>query len=754
MWSWLSCVLVLRFGAAELLCPSGKYAVVAGWVDGAWGGCAACPAGKVNTDPQATRCNAPPGALSLRKTAKESNNEVENHDCEVSYWSAWSQCSKTCSFGGVQKRTRTVDAPRHGAGRPCPALTQERYCNAGRCPVRCTVSSWGAFSSCSRSCNGGTRDRTRTVLKRAPQSGGSVCPALKQRAQCHVVPCARNCAVGKYDEWSPCTASCGGGFSTRSRKALSRPKYGGAACPALTQHQNCGMQQCPADCVASVWSCGACTAACGAGVRPCTRMLITAPRFGGATCPAMSATHPCRAASCAPTTSPTPAPTLPPTPAPTGTPTMAPTRAPTPPPPFWSVPTWAAFAPSHARKGFCGDVEVAGEESGYLPVSKDRGRHLFFWFFHARPTPEAIAKGRASGEGADAAAAAAIVAAKTAPLVLVLGGDPGCSSVLSLLTGAGPCGVTADLGTKPNADSWTNHANVIWVEAPSGTGFSYDLYAESRGRGQGSGKAAAGKGDGRRAAEDFDAVGGELFIFVQEWLRAHPRFAEHELFIVAEGFASRYAPPLARRLLHANADPLRAPGALRVRLQGVALGSPALNQLAMYESYGRYVAHNAAHLSRALGRGTLRQMRRGARRCTARILECQATDADTGATREACEHALSLCADTFFAPLVKAGRSFADIRRPCSYVGGKAGTTNMCYDFSKETAFLRAPATRQQLGVRTESDKWRVCNHAVGGHFSGSWMRDADGDVPALLAGGVRLLVWASDFDYIANWIG
>ena len=753
-------MVLLHSGSAEVqkewMCPAGKYVIAAGWVDGVWGGCAACPQGKTSTDPEATVCADAPvapvhagigaGGGGAAAAGKGGGKAAASVGCRVSFWSAWSQCSKSCSFGGVQKRGRTVERPVRGGGRPCPVLMQERYCNAGRCPVRCAVSAWGAFGGCSKSCGGGVHARSRAVLHRAPLSrAGSVCPTLAQRAQCNVVPCSRNCAVGAWGAWSPCTASCGGGFATRSRKALSRARYGGVACPALRAHQNCGMAQCPADCVASVWSCGACTAVCGSGVRPCSRVLIAAAAFGGAACPVMSTARPCKAASCAPTAAPTPGPTLPPTPQPTGSPTPRPTIAPTPPPPFWTVSSWTNFIPSHASKGFCGDAEAAGEESGYLPVSKDRGRHLFFWFFEARPSAAAIAAGKAAGEGADAAAAAAIKAAAAAPLVLVLGGDPGCSSMLSLLTGAGPCTIDADLGTVPNPDSWTNHANVLWVEAPAGAGFSYDLYAGKRrrkgkgkdkdkGKGKGKGK---GKEEEGEEEEDFDSVGTDLFIFVQEWMRVHPRFA----------------PALAQRLLRSNADPQRAAGALRVRLQGVALGSPALNQLAMFESYGRYIAHNKAHLVRSIGRAALRAMRKGARRCTADILACQGTDAGAGATAASCREALALCAANFFAPLVRAGRSFADIRRPCAYAGG-AGATNTCYDFGKETRFLRAAATRRQLGVRAESGSWRTCNHGVGGHFQASWMRDADGAVPELLKGGVRLLVWASDFDYIANWIG
>jgi hypothetical protein len=59
-------------------------------------------------------------------------------DCVVSSWTAWTACSKRC-FGGTQTRNRIVlQAPREGApGRPppkqCPALKEKQFCNQGPC---------------------------------------------------------------------------------------------------------------------------------------------------------------------------------------------------------------------------------------------------------------------------------------------------------------------------------------------------------------------------------------------------------------------------------------------------------------------------------------------------------------------------------------------------------------------------------------------------------------------------------------------
>jgi len=63
---------------------------------------------------------------------------------------------------------------------------------------------------------------------------------------------------------------------------------------------------------------------------------------------------------------------------------------------------------------------------------------------------------------------------KEAPLVLWLTGGPGCSSEIALFTENGPCQVEKNgQETKANPYSWNRKANIVFVDQPAGTGFSY-----------------------------------------------------------------------------------------------------------------------------------------------------------------------------------------------------------------------------------------------------------------------------------------
>lgn len=60
-----------------------------------------------------------------------------------------------------------------------------------------------------------------------------------------------------------------------------------------------------------------------------------------------------------------------------------------------------------------------------------------------------------------------------APVLVWLQGGPGATSMFGLFDEHGPFYLTADLSLKPRDFSWNLIANVIYIDNPVGTGFSF-----------------------------------------------------------------------------------------------------------------------------------------------------------------------------------------------------------------------------------------------------------------------------------------
>lgn len=98
--------------------------------------------------------------------------------------------------------------------------------------------------------------------------------------------------------------------------------------------------------------------------------------------------------------------------------------------------------------GICEQRDDIKSISGYVDVSANE--HIFFWFFEAR--------------NADPT---------TAPLTTWINGGPGTSSMVGLFQEIGPCAIDADENVVNNPYSWTNASNLLFIDQPVQTGFSY-----------------------------------------------------------------------------------------------------------------------------------------------------------------------------------------------------------------------------------------------------------------------------------------
>ncbi|XP_077160383.1 SCO-spondin-like isoform X2 [Paroedura picta] len=124
----------------------------------------------------------------------------------------------------------------------CTCVNGTFECPEQECP---SYGAWSSWSSCSASCSGGSTLRHRPCHE---SPGGAPCAAedMEEVALCNPQPCPGACLLSEWSAWSPCSASCGGGVSERSRSLLSPL---GEPCPLpLLQHQACHTHNCTPEC--------------------------------------------------------------------------------------------------------------------------------------------------------------------------------------------------------------------------------------------------------------------------------------------------------------------------------------------------------------------------------------------------------------------------------------------------------------------------------------------------------------------------
>ena len=51
-------------------------------------------------------------------------------------------------------------------------------------------------------------------------------------------------------------------------------------------------------------------------------------------------------------------------------------------------------------------------------------------------------------------------------------------------------------------------------------------------------------------------------------------------------------------------------------------------------------------------------------------------------------------------------------------------------------------------------DRWESCSTDVYFDMLGDWMKNFDPPIPAMLQGGIRVMIYAGKEDFICNWVG
>ncbi|KAJ7035925.1 serine carboxypeptidase, partial [Mycena alexandri] len=342
--------------------------------------------------------------------------------------------------------------------------------------------------------------------------------------------------------------------------------------------------------------------------------------------------------------------------------------------------------------------------SGYLDIVQDK--HLFFWFFESRSSPSSD------------------------PLVLWLNGGAGCSSMTGLLFELGPCNINrteaGTVFTSYNPHAWNSHANVIFLDQPVETGYSFS--SDKSGHVKTTPEAAL-----------------DVYAFLQLFVRRFEEYSTQPFHIAAESYGGHFAPHIASVVHHKNKELIHAPssGFLRLNLESIMLGNALTDPLIQMPSVVGYACDGPfAVFSPDSPQCRTLRIRRPI--CERMIKACHALD-----TRAVCAPATFYCW-SLWEPLADAKRNFHDVRLPCD-------NNPDCYDESHWIEeYMNRPQVRAALGVDPRAPEFAECNLNLLVEFmtQGDGMRDTKSLVTELVDEGIRLLVYAGNTDMACNYIG
>lgn len=161
----------------------------------------------------------------------------------------------------------------------------------------------------------------------------------------------------------------------------------------------------------------------------------------------------------------------------------------------WQINLFKATPPK--TESSCETIPLTDEPThigGYIDLPNTKDGHLFYMYFENRYKDP------------------------NAPLLFWTNGGPGCSSMFGLFEENGPYVIQEDLTLCWNDYGWDIGHNIIFVDQPLGTGYSYT-------------------GSSKDEVMDEESLASDILYFFLEFFELHPELSSKELFLTGESFA-------------------------------------------------------------------------------------------------------------------------------------------------------------------------------------------------------------------------
>nr|POE78434.1 carboxypeptidase s1 [Quercus suber] len=340
------------------------------------------------------------------------------------------------------------------------------------------------------------------------------------------------------------------------------------------------------------------------------------------------------------------------------------------------------------NSGVCETTAGVNQYSGYLDVGS--GLHMFFWFFEARNNPT------------------------TAPLATWFNGGPGCSSMIGLFQENGPCQFYNGASTPSlNKYSFNEYANMLYIDQPVGTGFSY-------------GDSGTPNVAGTVAAAPY------VWTLLQAFFKQFPQYESRDFGIFTESYGGHFGSEFASYTESQNSK--IASGSVsgeKINLVALGINNGWYDPVIQYQAYIDYAYNNSYNYNTQM-----------ANRCKPALQKC--TSLTSTSQTSSCENAESTCYRYIEGSIINAQDfDVYDVREP----------SNDPYPPTAYVNYINSASIRSKIGAKVS---YSECSDAVFNNFenfgddSRSTLSTMLGDVKS----NIQILMWAGDADFICNYLG
>lgn len=302
-----------------------------------------------------------------------------------------------------------------------------------------------------------------------------------------------------------------------------------------------------------------------------------------------------------------------------------------------------------------------------------------------------------------------------------LNGGPGCSSEDGALMELGPYRVREGGKLEYNDGSWDEFANLLFVDNPVGTGFSYvntDSYLH-----------------------ELQEMADQFVVFLEKWFVIFPEYANDDIYIAGESYAGQHIPYIARAIVDRNA---KVGQESKWNLKGLLIGNGWISPIHQYQAYASF----------AYAEGLVQGGTDAGNRLDKALTDCLTELAKPGALDHIniniCENVLSV-----FLDVTRSGNecyNMYDVRLKDSY---PACGMNWPPDLKTVTPYLRRQDVVDALHINKDKRTgWSECSGAVSSNFRAQKSTPSIALLPDLLEGGLPILLFSGAKDMICNHLG